>query len=181
MLLLMYTNIDLVLLFEIREVEGMSEQYKDSWIGINEAAEYLGVTKETIRNWIKKQNGIPAQKIGKLWKFKRSELDSWVKSGKSADVQGDTIMKKTYFPSNSTLEETVLIAVKKLGGTADVPAINQEVINILELPEEIVMLEDESGLGTKLDYRLRWCRTNLKTKHKLKNIKRGTWTIDDVE
>ena len=86
MLLLMYTNIDLVLLFEIREVEGMSEQYKDSWIGINEAAEYLGVTKETIRNWIKKQNGIPAQKIGKLWKFKRSELDSWVKSGKSADV-----------------------------------------------------------------------------------------------
>lgn len=52
----------------------MSEQYKDSWIGINEAAEYLGVTKETIRNWIKKQNGIPAQKIGKLWKFKRSEL-----------------------------------------------------------------------------------------------------------
>ena len=64
----------------------MSEQYKDSWIGINEAAEYLGVTKETIRNWIKKQNGIPAQKIRKLWKFKRSELDSWVKSGKSADV-----------------------------------------------------------------------------------------------
>ena len=64
----------------------MSEQYKDSWIGINEAAEYLGVTKETIRNGIKKQNGIPAQKIGKLWKFKRSELDSWVKSGKSADV-----------------------------------------------------------------------------------------------
>ena len=64
----------------------MSEQYKDSWIGINEAAEYLGVTKETIRSWIKKQNGIPAQKIGKLWKFKRSELDSWVKSGKSADV-----------------------------------------------------------------------------------------------
>ena len=82
----------------------MSEQYKDSWIGINEAAEYLGVTKETIRNWIKKQNGIPAQKIGKLWKFKRSELDSWVKSGKSADVQEETKMKETYFPSNSTLE-----------------------------------------------------------------------------
>lgn len=90
-------------------------------------------------------------------------------------------MKKAYFPSNSTLEETVLIALKNLGGIADVSAINQEVINILELPEEIVMLEDESGLGTKLDYRLRWCRTNLKAKHKLKNVKRGTWTLDDVE
>ncbi len=45
----------------------MVEKYNDGWIGINEAAEYLGVTKETIRNWIKKQNGIP-------------------KSGKSADI-----------------------------------------------------------------------------------------------
>ena len=28
--------------------------------------------------------GIPANKIGKQWKFKVSELDEWVKSGKSA-------------------------------------------------------------------------------------------------
>jgi excisionase family DNA binding protein len=64
----------------------MVEKYYDGWIGINEAAEYLGVTKETVRNWIKKKNSIPAQKIGKLWKFKRSELDAWVKSGQSADI-----------------------------------------------------------------------------------------------
>ena len=43
------------------------------------------------------------------------------------------------------------------------------------------MLDDESGLGTKLDYRLRWCRTNLKVKHKLKNVKRGTWTLENVK
>jgi len=61
----------------------MAEQIMDSWIGIEEAAAYLGVTKDTIRNWIRKKN-IPAHKIGKLWKFKRSELDEWVKSGKSA-------------------------------------------------------------------------------------------------
>ena len=61
----------------------MSEILMDNWIGIEEAANYLGVTKETIRNWIKKTD-IPANKIGKLWKFKASELDAWVKSGKSA-------------------------------------------------------------------------------------------------
>jgi len=61
----------------------MTENYTDSWIGVEEAAAYLGVTKETIRNWIKKTD-IPAHRIGKLWKFKRSELDEWVKSGKSA-------------------------------------------------------------------------------------------------
>ena len=31
----------------------MVEKYNDGWIGINEAADYLGVTKETVRNWIK--------------------------------------------------------------------------------------------------------------------------------
>jgi excisionase family DNA binding protein len=56
----------------------------DRWISIEESAEYLGVNKDTIRNWIKNSTGIPAHKIGKLWKFKRSELDEWVKSGKSA-------------------------------------------------------------------------------------------------
>ena len=57
---------------------------EDRSIGIEETANYLGVNKDTIRNWIKKGNGIPAHKIGKLWKFKKSELDSWIKSGKSA-------------------------------------------------------------------------------------------------
>lgn len=87
-------------------------------------------------------------------------------------------MKKTYFPSNSMLEDAIASAMDALGGTATTEQINQKVIEILDLPDEIVQLEDESGLGTKLNYRLRWCRTNLKSKGKLKNVKRGTWTIN---
>lgn len=57
----------------------------DKWISIDEAAEYLGVNKDSVRNWIKKENNeIPAHKIGKQWKFKKNELDEWVLSGKSA-------------------------------------------------------------------------------------------------
>jgi len=62
----------------------MSEIISENWINIDEAAEYLGVKPVTVRNWIKKKNGIPAHRIGKLWKFKRAELDAWVKSDKSA-------------------------------------------------------------------------------------------------
>lgn len=62
----------------------MSEVIDDKWIGIEAAAEYLDVNKDSIRNWIKKESGIPAHKIGKQWKFKKSELDEWIKSGKSA-------------------------------------------------------------------------------------------------
>ena len=62
----------------------MNEMMNDKWIGIEEAAEYLGIKPITVRDWIKKDTGIPANKIGKKWKFKLSELDAWVKSGKSA-------------------------------------------------------------------------------------------------
>lgn len=53
------------------------------WVGIDEIAYYLGVNKDTIRNWIKNKD-IPACKIGRKWKFKKTEVDAWVKSGKSA-------------------------------------------------------------------------------------------------
>jgi len=62
-----------------------NDQTNETWVGIAEVAIYLGVTKDTIRNWIKKTN-IPAHRIGKLWKFKLSEIDEWVKSGKSANI-----------------------------------------------------------------------------------------------
>lgn len=69
----------------------------DRWISIEEAAIYLGVNKDTIRNWIKKENGTPAHKIGKLWKFKKSELDTWVKSGDSAEWKCRGFTDENYF------------------------------------------------------------------------------------
>ncbi len=62
----------------------MNTDNTEKWIGIEEAAEHLGIKVSTLREWIKKEKDIPAHKIGKLWKFKCSELDEWVKSGKSA-------------------------------------------------------------------------------------------------
>lgn len=86
-------------------------------------------------------------------------------------------MSIKYFPTNIELENATLVALENLGGEASTTDINKEVINIMDLPIEIVTLEDESGLGTKLEYRLRWIRTNLKTKNKIKNVKRGTWAL----
>lgn len=64
----------------------MDKIMEDKWINTDEAAEYLGVKATTIREWIKRSNGIPAHKIGRLWKFKKDELDEWIKSGKSATI-----------------------------------------------------------------------------------------------
>ena len=56
---------------------------EDKYIGAKEAAEYLGIKYVTLRAWIR-QKKIPGYQIGRLWRFKISELDEWVKSGASA-------------------------------------------------------------------------------------------------
>lgn len=63
----------------------MNNDITDKWISTELAAEYLGVKPATVREWIKKGNGIPAHRMGKFWKFKKSELDEWVNSGRSAE------------------------------------------------------------------------------------------------
>ena len=54
----------------------------ERWCSMKEIIEYL-VSRDTVLNWIEKRN-MPAAKIGRLWKFKISEVDAWMKSGKSA-------------------------------------------------------------------------------------------------
>lgn len=62
----------------------MKNILEDNYISIEEAATYLGIKAVTLRTWIKIKPDLPAHKIGKQWKFKKTELDEWVKSGKSA-------------------------------------------------------------------------------------------------
>lgn len=62
----------------------MNNILDDNYISIEDAANYLGIKVVTLRTWIKNKIDLPAHKIGKQWRFKKSELDEWVKSGKSA-------------------------------------------------------------------------------------------------
>jgi excisionase family DNA binding protein len=40
----------------------------------------LGVTRDSIYRWIDRKH-LPAQRVGRLWKFKLSEVDEWVRAG----------------------------------------------------------------------------------------------------
>lgn len=63
----------------------MDKFKNDNYISLDEAAEYLGIKPVTLRSWIRDpKNEVPAHKIGRFWKFKRTEIDAWVQSGKSA-------------------------------------------------------------------------------------------------
>lgn len=49
------------------------------WLSTDEVADYLGVKRDTIYKWIERHD-LPAHKVGRLWKFRRHEIDDWITS-----------------------------------------------------------------------------------------------------
>ena len=61
----------------------------EPWTSVDDIARHLGVAKDSIYRWIEHRR-LPAHKIGRLWKFKLTEVDEWVRQcGASADLDGD--------------------------------------------------------------------------------------------
>lgn len=57
-----------------------TETVTERWHSVDEVAEHLGVARDTVYRWIE-QKGLPAHRVGRLWKFKLSEVDGWVRAG----------------------------------------------------------------------------------------------------
>lgn len=55
----------------------------EKWSSMEIITDYLGVSRETVLQWINNRK-MPAHKVGRLWKFKISEVDDWIRSGGSA-------------------------------------------------------------------------------------------------
>ena len=56
----------------------------ERWYSMKEICEYLDGSRDTVLNCIERRN-MPAAKIGRLWKFKVSEIAAWMKSGIAAN------------------------------------------------------------------------------------------------
>ncbi|HDS1204600.1 TPA: helix-turn-helix domain-containing protein [Shewanella algae] len=52
----------------------------EPWVTALDVAQHLGVAKDTVYRW-RERKGLPAHKIGRLWKFQLSEVDEWVRAG----------------------------------------------------------------------------------------------------
>jgi excisionase family DNA binding protein len=66
----------------------MSEKYRgrrmktEPWVSLEEIAEHLKVSTDTIHRWIRARR-IPVQRVGRQWRFKVTEVDEWVQAGKA--------------------------------------------------------------------------------------------------
>lgn len=52
----------------------------EPWLSAEDIASHMGITKDTVYQWIA-ERGLPAHRMGRLWKFQASEVDDWVRSG----------------------------------------------------------------------------------------------------
>lgn len=60
----------------------------DRWLSVDEIAEYLGVAKDTVYTWVTSK-GMPGHKVGRFWKFKKENVDTWVREGGAAASSDD--------------------------------------------------------------------------------------------
>jgi len=57
---------------------------QDRWLSVQELSDYLGIKRDTVYKWITRRN-MPAHKVGRLWKFRKEEIDGWVRSGAASE------------------------------------------------------------------------------------------------
>ena len=67
---------------------------EDRWLSVDEVAEYLGVSKDTLYAWVT-HKGMPGFKVGRFWKFKRGDIDVWVRDGGAASSSDDDLQEKS--------------------------------------------------------------------------------------
>jgi len=61
---------------------------EESWVGIKEVAAHLRVAKESIYRWVDSK-GFPAHRVGRLLRFKLSEVDEWVTTSDDNDSRSN--------------------------------------------------------------------------------------------
>lgn len=58
----------------------------EPWVTAEDVALHLGVAKDTVYRW-RERKGLPAHRVGRLWKFQLSEIDEWVRTGGADEDQ----------------------------------------------------------------------------------------------
>jgi len=61
-------------------LDGAKPLTAEPWVSVEEVATHLGVARDSVYRWIEVRH-LPAHRIGRLWKFKLSEVDAWVREG----------------------------------------------------------------------------------------------------
>ena len=82
-------------------------------------------------------------------------------------------------PQFHALMNPTIKAIQELGGSGSIGEITTKVLNMMDLPEEVLNIphNPEENSRTEIEYRLAWARTYLKKFGIVDNSERGVWVI----
>ncbi|HBB17979.1 MAG TPA: DNA-binding protein [Syntrophus sp. (in: bacteria)] len=66
---------------------------EERWVGVEDVAVHIGVAKDSIYRWIE-EKGLPAHRVGRLFRFKLSEVDEWVRNNKEREKTPNPVPKR---------------------------------------------------------------------------------------
>ena len=72
---------------------------EERWVNVEDAAAHLGVAKDSIYRWIEEKE-LPAHRVGRLLRFKLSEIDEWVRRDSRQQRRANTARKRTSYKAN---------------------------------------------------------------------------------
>lgn len=80
-------------------------------------------------------------------------------------------------PTHLSLMNPTLAALRELGGSANIDELAEEVLRIMDLPDDVVEKPHGKGSQTEIEYRLAWARNYLKNYGLLENPARKVWAL----
>jgi len=117
---------------------------EDSILTIEEVARYLRVSERTVYDWAQKGE-IPCGKIGTVWRFKKTEIESWVNerlsvnrlSPQLSSVQVETILSadRILFLDYSTKRDALLALAQNLASAPQIKNVGELTLEILKREE----------------------------------------------
>lgn len=124
---------------------------------IEEVAEYIRVSERTVYDWAQKGQ-LPGGKLGTTWRFKRSDIESWVnrqlgaKPAPASAPQGDDLLAKLLVPERVVFlegaekENALKTLCAVLATSPDVPN-EQELSDAIFRREELMSTGIGFGVG----------------------------------
>jgi excisionase family DNA binding protein len=86
----------------------------ERWLSVDDVAEYLGIKRFTVYKWVQRL-GLPARKIGRLLKFRKSEIDDWVENHSTTVQSTDLTSERLLQLLEQNSAEIKRFGVRRIG------------------------------------------------------------------
>lgn len=87
---------------------------EERWVGVEDVAAHIGVAKDSIYRWVE-ERGLPAHRVGRLFRFKLSEIDEWVRQDKDQEKSPNSVQSRPSSTSPTNQPKTKARSRKRSG------------------------------------------------------------------